>query len=223
MGRNYGGKATRYPEDMGDSPVSGGPAQPVRSPRPTAGADDVASLGGIDRPSGRRRRGQVELFKSVERLALKRAWHFARCYGRDVRDFEGEARHATRKAIESWDPNRGALSTWSWMVITNHLHDYVAKVDAPQELPDPEEMVDLRETAHPAREFIFLDWVGSLSSEAQEVVRILTGAPGEILDLLGSEPPRKMRGRLKRGLRKMGWSWPRIWRTFHELREAVTQ
>ena len=53
--------------------------------------------------------------------------------------------------------------------------------------------------------------------DAQTICKIIFSSPGKFLSI----PPKKARGRLYRVLRNNGWSWPRIWNGFKEIKKVL--
>jgi len=59
----------------------------------------------------------------------------------------------------------------------------------------------------------------SLSPEAQMICNLLINEPEIYMPL---DQPRKCRGIISRVLRDRGWTWPKIWSAFRELKEACS-
>ena len=147
-------------------------------------------------------------------------------------DLLAEAMYKFVRATQGWDPDGDAgFNHYLYRVLENGLRDFIRKNRRIVTLPPPEDgqdgiverdaLVQQHTEWHPQIALRGKDLVDSLSHEAQQVARILLTAPAEILELVGTESPREVRGRIVEHLREQDWSWPSIWRAFKELKEKL--
>lgn len=132
------------------------------------------------------------------------------------------AHTAFMDALDSYDPKHGSFSHWLHIIVTNRLNDFVQRWN--RMVPSDTEttmLSDLIENHHlewePRRRCSFKDRLANLSREARYVAGIVLDAPAEVLRMKKVPTPKSVRGALRRHLRKQKWSWPHIWKTFHEL------
>jgi len=60
-------------------------------------------------------------------LINKIAWSFFNTTGHDFNDLKSEATLAYLKALQTYNPEKSAISTWVWIRMRNALIDYLAK------------------------------------------------------------------------------------------------
>ena len=163
---------------------------------------------------------------NMEKLIYKLSWKFSRTTGIPFEDLVSEATVAWLSAAERFDPAKGAPSTYAYHVIHNHLAS-LAQVSLRETTIDDEEKMESTFSSIPSRrpsphhELEFRQLVLSMSKEAQEVCSILFHAPEELSKLAKNDMPKSIRGALKGSLRSRGWSWPKIWKTFEEIKTAL--
>lgn len=153
-----------------------------------------------------------------------------------------ESNRLFMRAFEKWDKER-PFSTFLFRVLTNGLIDFVRKTDVPLSVerlrielgvpstPDDDQDRDVSErtylpddkTIHPADSLHRKELLDGLSSDAKYIVRLLLEGPAEFIDILGSEPPKIIRGAIKNHLRDCGWKWADIWASFREIKLMVSQ
>ena len=114
------------------------------------------------------------------------------------------------------DPKKAQMLSWLWWSIDRNLLEYVKKEKRRQheELPNDDLLVDHRKPS-----WEFTDKIKEWSEDAQKVCSIIFNAPHDFSVHL----PKLSRGKIKKMLRKEGWSWPRIYRSFKEIRTALME
>lgn len=179
-----------------------------------------------------------QLYRNHEQMINHRAHSFCCTTGHSFDEMKSVANWAFMRAIPRWKPHKGPFGTWLYRYITLRLIDYVKRTDLPlskSKLEDlirmsgcPGRVLHIEDTIKsqyneydPVLASSAMDLIASLSKEAREVVSILLTNPTEVLDLIGDEPPRIVRGILKEYLHDQGWSFKLIWKTFRELKEAM--
>ena len=170
------------------------------------------------------------IFDLYEKMVYDRAWAASRITGMDFEELGSVARESFVIAYLKYCPTRGAsFSTFLHSVLTNRLmvfcerHGRYTSRYSPTDLIEELEKVDDWNTPDnvcAAREE-FQVKLAALSDDGKElVVWVLTR-----VDLICDEPaliPKNVRTRISNHLHKEeGWSKPKIWRTFKEVRELV--
>lgn len=163
------------------------------------------------------------------RLVYSVAHSFRRSTGMDLDELIAEASLAFVEACLKWNPQKAPLSSFSVLRMTNHLTDWLdgerERKRHEQKLPEGEDENDedpIPSTLHllvtPERLVDFKQRLNMASCDGKEVCKIIFESPGEFMDMAKS---RKAKGWLKKALRAIGWSWPRIWRAFREVENIV--
>lgn len=167
------------------------------------------------------------------------AWSFHRTTGIDLDELRGEAGVAFAEARERLDESRGALSTLAYHRMRARLtdvvrrdvrrHDVFADMDFEylRDVDDaetrleagriPAAMDDYSTSVTPERITEFRDRLRSSSVDVQTLARLVFRSPQEYLALAN----RGAKEKIRKTLRKKGWSWPRIWSALHEMRELL--
>ena len=173
--------------------------------------------------------------KILHQLSHKTA---GRC-GRPEEDCYGQACFLFMKAATTYKPGRCEFGTWLYACVRNGLATWGAKnplavgwenprcpagachisQDSYEEGWDcyPERKTDLS----PDKTLMFKDWLADLSEECREVAMIILNGPAEVLEI-GAGGCRKITAEMiKAYLRKKNWTYPRIWQTMRDLKEAI--
>ena len=150
-------------------------------------------------------------------LMKSRAASFHKTTGIEFEELLSTAYCAFPVARNTYDPARGAFSTHLWNCCESELLNYCAANRRwIREGEDP-----IPDWAGQTKQHVdFKDALVSLSSEAQEVCRMIFTSPQEFLIL---NKPKLSRGKLKDALRDANWSWPKIWACFREIKSALSQ
>lgn len=160
--------------------------------------------------------------KMIKMLAARRSAQFA--VERDELELEGNLIFVT--ASRKYRPERGAFSTFLWRCLDNGLLSFCKreKRQAWWELSDDGTLIDCGHNEHKhTKTSIFIQQsVAMLPASASNSMRLLMHAPGE-LGLDGSEPPKAVRGALKRHLRAQGESWSVTWQAMREIKNIFQE
>jgi len=154
----------------------------------------------------------------------KLAHSFHRTTGLPYEDLFSEACMAYVKARRSYKQNRSKFITYLYHVCRRELIDYSAfsarytEYIKVEELPiPPQQLID---QLTPERHMMVKDMIEQLGDEARAIVQMILSAPQEYL---GNGSPKRARGGLIKKLRSMGWSWPKIWGAFTEIKLALNE
>jgi len=160
-----------------------------------------------------------ETFTKYENMLHKLAYGYARSYGRTEEEMFSHACETFMKVCDTFDSSRGvSISTYLHAAVRNSLGTYVQKNDLPKDTVFVDQPA---EGPSPRQSLIAKEWLADLSDECKMVAMIILNGPAEILDIPKAATPRAVKGALQRHLRKLGWSWPKIWETISEMKHAV--
>ena len=122
------------------------------------------------------------------------------------------------KAVTRYN-GRCKFNTFLVVLLRNGFADFMRKYEAPLcEAPAVDEPAP---SGDPSDSCGFRDLVRALSDEARGVVQILIDGPAEALHIIGTEPPKMIRGAITRFLYRRGLNRPRARAVMDELRSAV--
>lgn len=130
----------------------------------------------------------------------------------------GEADVLFMKAVTRYT-GRCKFNTFLCVLLRNGFAHFMSKYEPPY--------FDTREAGGPAPggdpsdSCGFRDLVRSLSDEAREVMQILIDGPAEALQIIGTEPPKMIRGAITRFLRRRGANRFLAGAVMHELQVAA--
>lgn len=153
-------------------------------------------------------------------LIRKIAWSYVRTHPElEFDDLFSEACLACLEARDKFNPERGKESTFIWAVVKNALIDLCTS---------PTEIVDKRCTScidkmctSPEEQLVAKEeWqsiLSSLSPKSRQVCSLVLNSTS-----LPVDRPKTSRGIIIKELRKQGWIWPDIWRSFKEIKQALS-
>lgn len=149
------------------------------------------------------------------KLAYKIAWSFHKTTGVSVEELISEATLALLEAQITYDPDKAMESTYYYHCIKNAL---CAFVQQESRLVLPGFSIPDGVTFQPEMDSI-KDIVAQWKPDCRLVVELILKTPKRYCEL----KPKMARGRIVRLLRRQGWSWPRIWATFKEVKLALNE
>lgn len=160
-------------------------------------------------------------------LVRKIVWSYVRSTpGLEFDDLFSEACIAYLDAEKHYNPSRGKKSTFMWHTIKNTLNLLIGKEDRTKSNETPRSKVDA-----PASEYYTLPESQILANERwRELMILLSPDARALCHLIINEPdiylpldrPKLCRGAIREALRSRGWSYGKIWKSFKELREALS-
>lgn len=167
----------------------------------------------------RTKKRNEKLYLANIKMIQKKAWSYQRTSGIDIDELMSEGDMIFMRAIEKWDGKR-PFGTFLWTCLDNGFRKFMVKVDVPgdqeilESLSDPEPV--------PGSRMMFREIVEGLSKEARDVVTMILNGPAEALDIIGSEPPKMIRGAIQRHLvNDLGMTHRKSWEVINELKEVV--
>lgn len=144
-------------------------------------------------------------------LIRKIAWSFHHTTGHPWDDLFQEATLAYLEALRTYDPTRGALTTYMWYTISSALRNYLRRE---HKYSNP---------LVPTEELLRWESSDTRSSLADILPRDAMNAAQVILqrvDKYDLMPPREATRQLARTLHRRGMSWCRIWSAIRDLKTA---
>ncbi len=144
-------------------------------------------------------------------------------YGISYDDILSEANQHYSKAVQSFDPTKGKLSSRVSYVVWCGLKKWIAK-QCQRNARMPGEDLDLRTISANSR-FDYGRFLNELSDDAKAVAKLAVEAPLSLL--VPPTAPHKQDGRARRQnavaefLMELGWSVARVVESFNEIREAL--
>jgi len=163
------------------------------------------------------------LFKDHVNMIRDRAWSFHNTTGLDYDELFSEGLVIFMKAVQAWDGKR-KFSTVFYRILNNEFSTFIRKMDAcpemeadtlPARVPNPRQALQWKEKLE--------HFLTGLSGEARHVAKLVLNGPAEAIGIIGTEPPRVVRGAIHRYLvRDRGVSHQKAWAVLKELREAMS-
>ncbi len=169
-------------------------------------------------------------FEDYKNMLRKLAWSFNRTTGLPFEDLLSSAYLAFCHSLKTYNPDKGKFSTYLYHTARTRLVDHCNvshywKEDMSGYQPQAPDLLEAQLKLNPNYQdpesaAIFKDSIENLSSEAQEICKMIFESPQEFLVV---NKPKLSRGRVKEVLREMGWSWSQIWSGFREIKTALSQ
>ena len=151
-------------------------------------------------------------------LIYSRARFFAQRTGHDLDELLSEADVVFMNVCRTYKQRNAKFSTYLYKCLTTRLQTFVNKTDLPKE--QPEDNLTLSSAHNPRQKLMFKEKIMSLSREARDVAMMLLEGPAEVLGIIGTEPPKMVRGAIQRHLIESGVSHERSWHVLRELQNS---
>ena len=167
-------------------------------------------------PRNQKKRNEI-MYEDHVNLIRRIAWRFAMLSGIDVEELISEGHLIFMRCIERWDGRR-LFSTFLYRCLENGFRTFCFKNDRPRD----EEVIILDRAMNPREHLSFKELIASLSDEAKHVAGLLLSGPAEALEILGTEPPKMIRGAIQRYLvGRRGLTHSKSWEVIRELKAIV--
>lgn len=161
------------------------------------------------------------LYNDYHKMICDRAWSFHSSTGIEFDELISVSNYLFMKAFNSWDKSKSSFSTYLFICLNNGLIMFIKKNSNLVELEDAHLIESPYREHYPDIALMAKDALNELSEEARFVVNILLSTPAEILSIIGTEPPKMIRGKIRDHLKEQGWASPAIWRVFKEIKSFV--
>ncbi len=155
-------------------------------------------------------------------LIRKITWSYVKGNpGLEFDDLFSEACLACLEARDKFNPERGKESTFIWAVVKNALINLCTS---------PAGIVDKRYTScinkmctSPEEQLVVKEeWRSILSSLSPKSRQVCSLVLNRTSPYLPTDKPKTCRGIIIKELRKRGWAWPEIWKSFREIKQVLS-
>jgi len=147
-------------------------------------------------------------------IAKKLAWSFHQSTKLPYEDLLSVGYEGLVQSRTLYTSKKGSPSTFFYHVVRSRLIDYCRHENYFHQIDFESAKPFLGKHANQHEEYCWKESLQQLSKEAFEVCQIIFESPADFL----SSSKKASRGKVYRTLRKKGWSWPSIWRSFTEIK-----
>ncbi len=164
-------------------------------------------------------------------LMRKIAWSFHNTTGLPFEDLLSASFECFVHARKSYDPEKGAFSTYLYYTcrssLINYCHSTYQMTEHHRQPSTPflweashllSEQVDYQD---PEKICILRETLQTMPEEAKMIAKMVLESPAEFLAC--GDRPKLSRGAVKDKLRSMGWPWSLIWKGFRDLKYTLSQ
>ena len=156
-------------------------------------------------------------------LIRKIAWSYVRTHPElEFDDLFSEACLECIKYQNKYDPKRGCESSFIWQVIHGRLSNIIGE----QKKVYPYDEIFLngnRTSCSPEEQLIAEEeWrciLNTLSPKSKQICSLVLDRTSPYLP---TDKPKTCRGIIIKELRKQGWAWPEIWKSFREIKQVLS-
>jgi len=160
-------------------------------------------------------------YADYEMMLHKQAWTAHRITGLPTEDLASEAKVIFFQALESWDADTAQFGTYLWVLLRNGLNNYCrGEYDDTHEEITPA-MILPATNLNPRSHLIWKEALAGLSDEAKDMASILLHEPMSITGVVGYEPPKILRGKLRDHMWAAGWTQKMYFRACREIKEVL--
>lgn len=155
-------------------------------------------------------------YEDYKRLIFKLAGTYSQITGIEFEELVSAGNEKFVTCQKTYDPSRAKFSTY----LTWELRGLFREMQRKQNRYVASNVTDLELSNSPIQEELvfFIDILKKLSSDAKEVVKIVFDTPMDLIEMLPKKQPRGMnRHQIQKHLRRKGWSFSRIWKSFEEI------
>lgn len=163
---------------------------------------------------------QTPAYKNYEDLIHERAWSFSKSYKMNVDEFVSIGNDAFLRAIDKWNPDKAAFTTFLYKVMNHAMLKYVNRIGHRFITNQDDKTMELKICTETTPRDILesKDDVDHMNNECRFIIRNLLDNP-EVFGIEGGDSPVNIRAKIKRVLRnKFHWKYPVIWDTMRKLR-----
>ncbi len=153
---------------------------------------------------------QKTKFEENINLIRKLVWSFHNTTGIEFDELFAEASLAYCETLKSYDPERGKITTYIWLRISDRLKNYI-KLHNEYYYPILY-FEDIKIDKPISTNFLF----ESLSKEASEIAELILNYPYNFITL----PKKEAKEKIWKIMRNKGWSWDKIICGFNDLKLA---
>lgn len=146
---------------------------------------------------------------------------FNRLYGIEIDELKSEGNLIFVKALNSFDGNRASFSSFLWRCLDNGLHGFCGRqkkqmfFDYSDDGVLPPGRTDDHIRMH--NKIFIQQSIAMLPTIGKQAICLFMQNP-RALGLTGNEPPKAIRGALRKYIRGQGEGWAVTWQTLREIK-----
>jgi hypothetical protein len=165
-------------------------------------------------------------YENYQKMIANRARKWSQSFGVEQDELVCEGGLIFVLVVKKWKPGRGQFSTFLWRCLDNGLVSFCRqqKRQAFWDLDDSDALLNVGHNEHrmTERSIHIQQSIAMLPESTAHTMRLLMTAP-QTLGLDGSEPPKVVRGALKRHLRACGESWSVTWQAMRDMKSIYQE
>lgn len=163
-----------------------------------------------------------EHYRKYENLIRKSAWNRVRRNPRlDFDECVAVGNLAYAEALDTWDESRGCFSTHLYWRLRHRLGAANAQaIDDDNHLAGLDQAADAADPGDPFEACSFQSALDCLGEEAREVVGLILGSAGELVDFTASSV-KVTRGNIRNYLRSLRWPGRKIDKAMKEIKDML--
>jgi len=144
-------------------------------------------------------------------IARQLAWSFNSTTGIEYDELYAEAMLAYAEAINTYEPeSKTKFSTWAYIRIKSALINFAHQEKMPVQ-------VELNQVNQSTKVGYYWELEDQFSKDAKIIANMIITNPHQYI----GKPPKYIRGQLKKELREKGWTWPRIYSAFRDMKQVL--
>lgn len=152
-------------------------------------------------------------------LIRKIAWSYVKGNpGLEFDDLFSEACLACVEYQNKYDPKRGCESSFIWQVIHGRLSNIIGE----QKKVYPYDEIFLNGNSPEEQLIAEEEWIGILNTLSPKSKQVCSLVLNRTSPYLPTDKPKTCRGIIIKELRKQGWAWPEIWKSFREIKQVLS-
>jgi len=166
-------------------------------------------------------------------LIRKIAWSYVRTHPElEFDDLFSEACLACVEYQNKYNPKRGCESSFIWQVVHGRLSNIIG--EQKKVYPYDEIFLNGNRTScsstscsstscSPEEQLIAEEeWIGILNTLSPKSKQVCSLVLNSTSPYLPTDKPKTCRGIIIKELRKQGWAWPEIWKSFREIKQVLS-
>lgn len=168
------------------------------------------------------KRSQIS-YDNYKRLVTERAWYWAKLTRGDFTELMAEGNLVFVQATLEWNRKRSRFSTFLYIRLNGHFSN-LAKDNRKLEKADVDPDQLFCSDGNPERAEALKEMIRHLSKDARILVECVLETPRDLMWMVGHHGKgiRISRHKLAEYFtQKKGWSFPKCWRAFSEIRQAL--
>jgi len=149
-------------------------------------------------------------------LIRKIAWTFTYKTNVEFEELQAEATLAYLKALKTYDPEKGTMSTWVYIHMKNAIINYLKKEQSFSYIEMPDYISD--ESFN--RKIKFENVIDAANSDVKIIYDMVLNRPNYFLSFNSNKAKNIIRTILRENNE---WSWPRIWNAIRNIKKCLNE